>query len=217
MNGYVIMLTILAFLLITLCIIIYSNHAEADERDDKTNSLRRLARANRLLDFVPQHSLINAYLIGNYRGYRLGYNTYQHGFCTRTRLTLSTGEPATSDNETLNPDDLIKQLSTELPYSLRGEIEFENSGKGIRYEQDGIEVDENYLQFLIHLLYNLNEGYRTTRRLGSKIAPALKAIATPENPLRPIIAQWLRDIGEDLGSYHQEFRFNDLQNRGFVR
>ncbi|MCB0173909.1 MAG: hypothetical protein KDJ97_25540 [Anaerolineae bacterium] len=197
-------ISIVLFILVSLFsligLILYSNKKEALVQLPQKNTWRRLALKYSLFNYFPNDALPIGYIMGMYRGYRLALNMTKEDFRTITRLTISVNDRTTGAGKPPTKDEIVEQLSEEMPYTLRGEIFYKERGMTIVYEQPGEEYDEKYLQFLFDLLCDLLTGYHQSLKLGSEIVPALRRIATPENKLSPFIHQWLYAIGHQAGA-----------------
>lgn len=191
-----IVLFIIVSLLSLIALMLYSNRQEAKVQHPQKNAWRRLASKYNLFDFIPNDALPIGYLMGIYRGYRLGLNMGKEDFRTVTRLTVSVDDKPTGEGKPPSKEEIVEQLSEEIPYPLRGDIFYKENGMTIVYEQPGEEYDEKYLQFLFDLLCDLLAGYHQSRRIGAEIVPSLTKIATPQNQLTPFINQWLYAIGQ---------------------
>lgn len=191
-------ISIVLFILVSLFsligLILYSNKKEAEVQLPQKNTWRRLALKYNFFDHIPNDALPIGYIMGTYRGYRLALNMTKEDFCTITRLTISVNDKPTGAGKAPTKEEIVEQLSEEMPYALRGDIFYKERGMTIVYEQPGEEYDEKYLQFLFDLLCDLLTGYHQSLKFGSEIVPALRRIATPENRLSPFIQQWLYAI-----------------------
>ena len=193
-------ISIVLFIIFSLAslivLILYSNKQESKVQLPHKDAWRRLASRYNLFNFIPNDALPIGYMMGIYRGYRLGLNMGQEDFRTITRLTVSVNDEPTGENEPPSKEEIVEQLSEAMPYSLRGDIFYKERGMTIVYEQSGEEYDEKYLQFLFDLLCDLMAGYHQSLKLGKEIVPSLTKIATPQNQLTPFINQWLYTIGQ---------------------
>ena len=193
-------ISIVLFILVSLgslvALMLYSNKQEQKVQSPHKNAWRRLADKYNLFDFIPNDALPIGYVMGKYRGYRLGLNMGREDFRTITRLTISVDDKPTGEGQPPSKDEIVEQLSEEMPYALRGDIYFKEKGMTIVYEQSGEEYDEKYLQFLFDHLCDMLAGYHQSVKIGSEIVPALTRLATVENKRSPLIQQRLYAIDE---------------------
>lgn len=165
---------------------------------------RKFARRNNLFDSIPGNSLKKANIAGNYKGYRIKLDIImEKNNQTDTRLIISEASPINrpSKEDIIGSlsilEGIVRFLTPELSFPLKGEIAITDNGAQICYQQQGTEYDTEYLQFLFDLLHNLIASYPVIISLGGKAVTPLKRITEINTTLKPIALHLLHDIGQD--------------------
>lgn len=145
----------------------------------------------------------DAYVVGYYRTHHLKLEDCRRPRFGRTpawtRITLSSHNPK-SDAPAPSKDHVVNFLSTasERSLALKGDIDIEDDGQILRYEQPDLETDVAYLQFVVDFLSDCLEQSQLAVQLGGEIIPALYPIAVDETDKLTTLAQHLvRSIAQD--------------------
>lgn len=86
--------------------------------------------------------------------------------------------------------------SASLRRLTAGELNAQNKGTKIIYEQKEIEQDEQNLEVLFESLYDLLEVYPMIVMMGGKIVPSLQNTGKNNQALQQVMGQLLFDIGQ---------------------
>jgi hypothetical protein len=87
------------------------------------------------------------------------------------------------------------------PFQLKGALKTEPFGQKIYYEQEGIETEVTFLNFLVELLHEVAQAYPTIVALGGEAISLLQETSQKEDqPFRLIALQLLQDIADDTSA-----------------
>lgn len=156
------------------------------------------------LPFAKYDLLQNSYLSGQYRGHRLELGTTGKGYLTQlvtfVRLTPSASRSINSSSsknnkviDNINPflisEASLTRLREKDAYILKRQDWY-------YYEQPEVELDHEYLRFVLNLLSDLAEVYSGLVAGGGEAAIHLQSVvANKKHPLRRVAISVLEDIG----------------------
>lgn len=144
--------------------------------------------------FLKFSIVLNSTILTKGKGKR-DYNPY-----TRIVLSINSQKQTTVSKNHSTPHDIIEMFKAAgiANIHLKGAIVARENHPGIYYEQEGIEVDEYYLQTLAEGLSSIANVYSTLLARGGVMVPALqKTLTLGADNLQPLIIQLLYDIGQE--------------------
>jgi hypothetical protein len=158
--------------------------------------------------------LRDAYVVGNYHGYRVRlesfsrtkYITPSRSVGDRdsyTRMTLGTNKTSYFSNDKafnreLDAENVVSFLFPSIAQDLvKGRFYAFETGREITYEQKNTETDAEYLQFVLGTLLELIEAYPRVVDMGGEVVPILHPISKKYHILQHVAGQLIFDIGRD--------------------
>ena len=167
-------------------------------------TLQNFAQANRLHYFRSKRVEGNR-ILGNFQGYQAELVTLlkdksQDSPTIKTRITLTAKTASTPVADPQNEEFLRVDLDrlfnpAELNYSSGGSFQISANGQQLSYEEDNIEADPDYLQFLFNTLHNLIETYPKIIALGGEAIPGLAPMAAAgQHPARAVAERLIQQI-----------------------
>lgn len=178
-----------------------------DERAKKILTLRQRDAWQELADnygltCVPGGTFNKAHVFGIYRNCQLNLGVdkkqRREGSIEVTTMTLSLNEATVGKQQPLDLEQ-IKLLLTlsNIPFTIKGEIDINSSGQIISYTQFEIEYNRIYLQVLIDYLYKLLQAYQILIKPQCELIIYLQTIARFQGlVLQPFAEQTMRRVSE---------------------
>lgn len=162
----------------------------------------------------------DAHVTGKYRGYTVTLETFSRTksitlstqwvrnppsskrIYTRMALSINKATPPRSNDETFERkldtenvvDFLVPSIAQEM---VRGRFYAFETGREITYEQEYIETDAEYLQFVLGALQGLIEIYPRVVEMGGEVVPVLHPISKRYHMLQHVAGQLIFDIGRN--------------------
>ena len=150
------------------------------------------------LTCLPGSSMTETHLFGPYRDCRLNLTLNQES--TNGAIQKFTTLKLSTENKAGRPPAVVNRaksyfVSSNLPVTLKGQIEVRPDQMALSYRQLGAEYDRLYLQGLFEVMYTLLTAYPFLSEPEDDFVAILQTVAHHKGlPLQPLAEQLLQNI-----------------------